>query len=280
MQAEPECIPCIQRQIIKACRFSNVNNESIDLILRQVMSSLLSMSWNKTPPEIAHVAHSILRSHIGGDPYAEIKKKSNDEALKLYYEVRKIVEESKDPLKTAIKIAIGGNIIDFGAMVEFDIRETLKNAIKSDVDESVYRSFLQDLKNSKTILYFFDNAGEIVFDKLLIEILFEYGEYYISGVVKGGPIINDATEEDLNYVGLNKYIDTIYYLSNGEVGYERNSPEVGKWIANHDLTISKGQGNYEGLSEWAGIYYLLMVKCPVVAKSIGANVGDLIFFYK
>ena len=280
MKVKVDCIPCVQRQIIKACRFSNISEENIEKVLREVMRSLLNVNWHKTPPEIAHVAHSVVRRYVGGDPYAQIKRESNDLAMRIYLQVREIVESSDDPLRTAIRVAIAGNIMDFGAMIEFDLEKTIDDVLHKEFAYDDYLLLLDNLRKSKNVLYFFDNAGEIVFDKLLIEKIIEMFDVKITGVIKAGPIINDATYEDLRYVGLDKLVSNIKYLSNGEKGYERNSMEVGNWVHNHDVVISKGQGNYEGLSDWHNIFYLLMVKCPVIAGDLNARVGDIVFLYK
>ncbi len=280
MKARLDCIPCILRQVLRASQYSHLPPEIQEKILRESMNALLKEEWSKTPPELAHIAHKIARKYARGDPYKEVKKKSNDEALSLYPKLKKIVDESDDPLRTAIRIAIAGNIIDFGALEEYNIEKTVNEVLHKKFAYDDYPLFKKILKNAKSILYFADNAGEIVFDKLLIEKIKEIKDYKITLVVKAGPIINDATLEDVKYIGLDKLINDIRYISNGEIGYERNSPEVKSWIKEHDLTISKGQGNYEGLSEFQGIFYMLMVKCPVIAEDINANVGDIILLYR
>ncbi len=280
MKLRLDCIPCILRQVLRASRHSSLMMELQEKILRENMRLLLKENWNVTPPELAHKAHAIVRKYAGGDPYKEVKKKSNDEALSLYEELKNIVENSRDPLRTAVRIAIAGNIIDFGALEKFDVRRTVEDVLQKNFAHDDYELFVNKLEHASTILYFADNAGEIVFDKLLIETLRKMGEYKITLVVKGGPIINDATMEDVKYVGLHQLVDDIRFLSNGEVGYERNSPEVREWIENHDVVISKGQGNYEGLSEFRGIFYMLIVKCPVVAEDINAKVGDIVLLYR
>ncbi len=280
MKAKAECIPCVQRQIIKAAQFSNIQDDEIKEVLRKVMQALLKVDWSATPPQLSHVAHRILREYVGGDPYAQVKKDSNDLALSLYPKIESIVNESDDPLRTAIRVAIAGNIIDFGAMLNFNLEHTIKDVLAKSFAYDDYALFTQQLEKASSILYFFDNAGEIVFDKLLIKKIKERKKVKLTAVVKAGPIINDATEEDIRYVGLHELVDDIRYLSNGEKGYERNSKEVGTWIKEHDLIISKGQGNYEGLSEWQGIFYMLMVKCPVIAEALNAKMGDIVLLYK
>ncbi len=282
MKAKLDCVPCVLRQVLRGARYAYLPEETQERVIRESMKAINKISWKVTPPELAHVAHGILRKYAQGDPYMDIKMKSNDEALALYTSLKERVENSSDSLLTAVKIAIAGNIIDFGAMSESEIKisETVEHVLKNDFAINYYEQFKEDLKSAKRILYFADNAGEIVFDKLLIETLRKMKDYRITLVVKAGPIINDATMIDVNYVGLNEMVDEVRFISNGEYGHERNSKEVHGWIKNHDMIISKGQGNYEGLSEFSGIYYLLMVKCPVVAEDIGANVGDVVLLYK
>ncbi len=280
MKAKVDCIPCVQRQIIKAARFSDLGENEIEKVLRDVMRALLKINWHTTPPQISHVAHKILREYVGGDPYREVKRESNDLAMKIYPEVKRIVENSDDPLRTAIRVAIAGNIIDFGAMLDFDLEKTIKEVLKKKFAYDDYSLFVEKLDGAHSILYFFDNAGEIVFDKLLIEEIKKIKDVKITAVVKAGPIINDATEEDLKYVALDSLVEEVRYLSNGERGYERNSEEVGRWIKEHDLIISKGQGNYEGLSEWTGIFYMLMIKCNVIAEDLNGKIGDIVLLYK
>ncbi len=282
MKAKLDCVPCVLRQVLRGARYAYLPEETQERVIRESMKAINKISWKVTPPELAHVAHGILRKYAQGDPYMDIKMKSNDEALALYTSLKERVENSSDSLLTAVKIAIAGNIIDFGAMSESEIKisETVEHVLKNDFAINYYEQFKEDLKSAKRILYFADNAGEIVFDKLLIETLRKMKDYRITLVVKAGPIINDATMVDVNYVGLNEMVDEVRFISNGEYGHERNSKEVHGWIKNHDMIISKGQGNYEGLSEFSGIYYLLMVKCPVVAEDIGANVGDVVLLYK
>jgi len=154
MKLNLECIPCFLMQALKASRFCRLGEEEQEKVLREVMTVLLNERWDKTPPELAHVVHAVVRKY-GGDPYLEIKRKSNELALKLYPEVKEIVESSEDPLKTAVKVSIAGNIIDFGAVDE-----------ELTVDH--YKLFKEKLKSGNSILYFADNAGEIVFDRILI----------------------------------------------------------------------------------------------------------------
>jgi uncharacterized protein with ATP-grasp and redox domains len=280
MKLNLDCIPCFLRQTLQASRFSGLDVKIQEKVLRETMETLLKENWGETPPELAHIVHAVVRKYAGSDPYASVKKESNAKAMELYPKMKNVVESSSDPLKTAVKLAIAGNIIDFGALEKFDLERTLNDVLARELDRDDYPLFRRAIEKGSTILYFADNAGEIVFDRLLLETILSMREMEITFVVKAGPIINDATLEDAKEVGLNRIVSEFRFISNGEVGVERNSPEVRRWVEEHDVVVSKGQGNYEGLSEFKGIFYMLMVKCPVIAASMDAEVGDVVLMYR
>ena len=280
MKVQLDCVPCFLRQALQACRFSGLRAEEQEKVLRECMKVLLEIKWDSTPPEIAHRVHRVIRKYTHGDPYKEVKRKSNEIALQKYEEMKDLVRRSDDPLRTAVRLAIAGNIIDFGALEKFDLETTIQQVLKKQFRYDDYERFKRDVLNANTILYFADNAGEIVFDKILLETILSMNDVEVTFVVKAGPIINDATMEDAKFVSLTEIVNEFRFISNGEVGVERNSPEVREWIKSHDVTISKGQGNYEGLSEFSGIYYMLMVKCPIVARDLSAEIGDIVLLYR
>ncbi|MCD6323848.1 MAG: DUF89 family protein [Desulfurococcales archaeon] len=289
MKLRLDCVVCIAKQALKAARLAS-NDEGIQArVLRESLRRLSEIEWAGTPPQLVRasgISDIILRITGITDPYKRLKEESNREALSLLPEIEELLNLSDDRLRTAVKLAIAGNIIDFAAVDKYDLRETINRVLTQNPKIDHYESLRNDLLQAETVLYFADNAGEIVFDKVLLqEAIRVRGEPFkkITFVVKGGPIINDATMEDAIQVGLND-LPNIEFLkvSSGRegTGPERNSPEVQSWIRNHDVVISKGQGNYEDLSELDGIYFLLMVKCPVVAEDIGAEVGDIIILRK
>ena len=285
MKLNLDCIACFQRQALQAVRFISDNEELHEKVLREVTKNLLESDWNLTPPELAHKVHRIVRGVTNEkDPYKKVKKESNDLVLKMYPALKTKVEESKDPLRTAVRFAIAGNIIDFGPLQEFNLEKAIKEVLKKKFAIDDYEKLKEKLKDAKALLFFTDNSGEIGFDKLLVETFLKARKFAkISFVVKGGPIINDATLEDAAYVGLCDLPNVEFLkLSNGEAGTgpERNSQEVKRWIRKHDLVISKGQGNYEGLSGNDGLFFLLMAKCPVISSDLGVEVGDIVLKYK
>jgi uncharacterized protein with ATP-grasp and redox domains len=285
MKLNLDCIPCFQRQALQAVRFISDDEKLHQRVLREVTKKLLESNWDSTPPELAHQIHSIVkRITKENDPYKEVKKESNDLVLKMYPELKEKLKKSREPLRTAVRLAIAGNIIDFGVPQEFNLEETVREVLKKKFAIDDYKKLKEKLKDAKTLLFFVDNAGEIGLDKLLVETFLETKKLKkIDFVVKGGPIINDATLEDAVYMGLDGLPNSEFLtISNGEVGTgpARSSQTVKRWIKEHDLVISKGQGNYEGLSEHNGLFFMLMVKCPIIASDLGVEVGDIILEYK
>jgi uncharacterized protein with ATP-grasp and redox domains len=285
MKLNLDCIPCFQRQALQAVRFISDDEKLHERVLREVAKKLLESNWDLTPPELAHQVHSIVRRITNEkDPYKEVKRESNDLVLKIYPELEEKVKKSRDPLRTAVRLAIAGNIIDFAVLQEFNLEETIREVLKKQFVVDDYEKLKEKLKDAETLLFFVDNAGEIGLDKLLVETFLETKKLEkIDFVVKGGPIINDATLEDAVYMGLDRLPNSKFLtISNGEArtGPARSSQTVKKWIKEHDLVISKGQGNYEGLSEHNGLFFMLMVKCPIIASDLGVEVGDIILEYK
>jgi len=285
MKLNLDCIPCFQRQALQAVRFISDDEKLHERVLREVAKKLLESNWDLTPPELAHQIHSIVKRITNeNDPYKEVKRESNDLVLKMYPELKQKVKKSRDPLRTAVRLAIAGNIIDFGVPQEFNLEKTVREVLKKKFAIDDYKKLQEKLKDAETLLFFVDNAGEIGLDKLLVETFLETKKLEkIDFVVKGGPIINDATLEDAVYMGLDGLPNSEFLtISNGEVGTgpARSSQTVRRWIREHDLVISKGQGNYEGLSEHDGLFFMLMVKCPIIASDLGVEVGDIILEYK
>jgi len=277
MKTYLDCIPCFIRQALEASKMATEDKTRQEKALKAVLSELKKTSLkDKIPPQIARKVHRIVRAVTkNNDPYKKVKDKYNKKALKMYPSLKRRVAQSKDRLLTATKLAIAGNIIDFGPGSKFDLEKTIKDVLVQDFEINHFNQFRKALNSSKKIIYMGDNAGEIVFDRILLE---ELKNKEISFVVKGGPIINDATTEDARFVGTYK-IARIEVISNGDpgTGPDRQSKEFINKLKNADLVISKGQGNYEALSEVdANIFFLLKVKCPLIARDIEAKIGDII----
>lgn len=200
------------------------------------------------------------------DPFFALKQQSNTLAMALRSPVEALIRQGDDPLYRAIQFAIAGNIIDYGSQQEFDLDATLENCLKNTPIINDYNTLVNDLIHARTILYLTDNCGEIIFDILLADQL----PGTIIMAVKDGPIINDATEADAHWCGLNqRYL----VITNGTrcpgTPYVQCNKQFQEIFMNADIIISKGQGNFETLSEEKrSVYHLLTVKCPVVADHI------------
>jgi hypothetical protein len=292
MKMNLDCIPCFQRQALESLRMNTQDEKLQERVLRKVIEALIKTDWTSTPLELANKVHKIVREETGiEDPYKKLKKKYNDIALNLYPKIKEKINESSDPLNTAIRVAIAGNIIDFGPERKGDlnIEKIIEDVLNREFAIDYYKEFKEKIKKASNLLYFVDNTGEVVFDKLLIETILKFRgkmgikqNLRVTIVVEGGPVINDATLKDAKYVGMDKIPNVEFRItSNGDfnTGPKLNSKEVGSWIKNHDITIAKGQANYEGLSQFNDIFFLLMAKCRIIASDLRVKEGDIVLKY-
>lgn len=281
MRTKVECFPCFLNQVISAARRVSDEEKKKVFAIKEVAKVLPTLSLEDSP---AYNTYLVLKKTYevleNPDPYYEEKRKYNKLALNLYPTLKELVKNSKDPLHTAIKIAISGNIIDLGILdiSKINFKEYIKEILESPLDLDHYEYFKREFDRAKNIVYLLDNAGEIVFDKVLIE---ELREKNVISVVNEGPIINDALMEDAKEISLDKVCKVIS-SGTGIVGKipEKGSEEFKKAFYNADLIIAKGQGNYENLNEKdLNIFFLLKAKCEIIAKSLGINFGNLALAY-
>ena len=279
MKAYLECYPCFLRQALESARMATVDEAIQRRVLQRVADLIADFPPDATPIEMGEDIHRIIREITdSSDPYHEVKRESNNHALSLYPQLRAMVETSTDPLLTAVKLAAIGNVIDFGANPGFDLDRALEEGLTEDLSDSDFPLFKDRLRRVDEVLYIGDNSGEIVFDKILVEQLVRH-EKEVTFVVRGGPILNDATMEDARTVGMDGVAKVISsgVLSPGTI-LRNAQPEFLDRFHRAELILAKGQGNYEGLSEEAGpLFFLLKVKCPVIARHLGAGMGDLVF---
>ncbi len=248
-------------------------------LIRETLLLVAEMPFDRSPPWMGQRIHRLLRELTGEkDPYRQVKQHSNNLALSLYAELKERVRGSADPFATAVRLAIAGNVIDFGCrshLGDDEVHQAIEDAMVGSVDEVAMADLRQAVEGVGDILYLADNAGEIVFDRLLIE---EMPQDRITLVVRGSPVINDATREDAEVAGLNSLVKV---MDNGSdvpgTILESCSPSFQACFARSDLIIAKGQGNYETLSGGGrNIFFLLKVKCPVIAGHIGCDVGQVV----
>lgn len=212
------------------------------------------------------------------DPFEEEKKAFNQLALTLCNTWKPKVLAASDPFDMALRLATAGNIIDYGANNNFDVHATIDKVLSESFAINHSESLKTALANADTVLYLGDNAGEIAFDKLFLEIAKPRKNYY---AVKGGPILNDATEKDALAVDMAEVAEVI---SNGydapSTVLKHSSRDFRKIFDTANVIISKGQGNLEGLisSNDSRIFFLLMIKCEVIAEILNVKKGDFVVF--
>jgi uncharacterized protein with ATP-grasp and redox domains len=274
-----ECIPCFIRQVLDAARITSDDKQVQLRVLRQALKLASEVDLMQSPPAMAQQIHRYIREFTGNpDPYAEIKDRFNKIALQMYPDLRNRIEQSPDPLETAVRLAIAGNIIDFGVssnIEESQVRQTIAESLEAPLDLDELADFKKAVKETKSILYLGDNAGEIVFDRLLVE---QLPCNKIAFVVKKGPVINDATMADAIMAGIT---DIVEVIDNGSDApgmiLEDCSEQFRNRFDKTELIIAKGQGNYETLSEIdKDIFFLLRAKCPVAAGHLGCEIGDMV----
>ncbi|MEW5924866.1 MAG: ARMT1-like domain-containing protein [Candidatus Zixiibacteriota bacterium] len=283
MKTYIDCIPCFIRQALDAARFVTDDEKIHEQVLREVLRAVAAMDYNQSPPLMGQIIHRLIRGFTGiEDPYSDIKTRYNRYALNLYHQLKKQINDSVDPLQTAVRLAIAGNIIDFGARRDLDIGGVYKaidRGLKAELDANVFNDFKADIEKAKKILYVGDNSGEIVFDRLLIETL---PREKITFVVRGKPVLNDAVLEDARTSGVTSIVPVIDTGSDAPgVIFDDCSDICRQHINQSDLIIAKGQGNYETLYNLdKPVYYLFMAKCRIIAGDAGVKEGDIAFVKK
>ncbi|MBA7570902.1 hypothetical protein ES708_12658 [subsurface metagenome] len=279
MRTYVDCIQCFVRQTLDAARFLGADETTQEQILRKVLNELKDMDFCISPPVMGQRIHRIIRDYLSDDdPYRQVKEHSNNLALELYSALKMKIERSSDPMETALRYAISGNIIDFGVKSGIDdsvIIKACENSLSGSLFPDTIDDFRKAVDQAADILYLGDNAGEIVFDRLLIEQL-PYEK--VTFVVRGSPVINDVTFIDAQVTGMT---DLVKVIDNGSDApgtiVEDCSPGFRKRFEKADLIIAKGQGNYETLSDSnKNILFVLLVKCPVIAHDIGTEIGSMI----
>ncbi len=271
-----DCIPCALRQVLDSVRMITDDETVHEKVVREVLALWQDMDLRQSPPAIAQKVHRIVRSITGvADPYLEVKDRYNRLTMAMYPEFKEKIAASADPIEMAIRLAIAGNIIDFGvnsSVSEDLVAETIARSQTDPLDLDEVRDFKQAIAQAEDILYLADNAGEIVFDRLLIE---QMPTEKVTLAVRGAPILNDVLRADAEMVGLT---DLVEVIDNGTDApgtiLELCSADFRRRFETAGLIISKGQGNFETLNESdRDIFFLLRPKCTVLARHLNMPLG-------
>ena len=281
MKINEKCLPCLINQVIKVANITNCSNR--DDLYHQVFEQLSKIDFNKSNPEIIGMIFELVKKHLNNeDPYQEIRQYYNNLFLQSYDDFDKKINS----FKTAIKYAIIGNIIDFSPINHHEITKIddwFDNIDNLSLTIDHVDKLINDIKKAKTILYLGDNCGEICLDKLLLKRIKQLNpSLKIYFGVRGKPVVNDSIESDAYEVDIDEYASII---SNGDNSLgtilSRTSAQFNQIYQNCDFVIAKGQANFESLSEEnKKIYFLLMVKCGVIAKYINVPEKSLVCYCK
>ncbi len=276
MKTELECLPCFFGQVARTLRYAGVNGDRGREIKRRAEAIIEGASLDEVPARTTTLIHRMLREATGVDPYRFVKEAYNRVALERLPGLRSTA--SADGLEGGVRIAIAGNVIDFGIYEAIDLDRSIEESFRFPLSPAEYLAFAEKVAASRRILYLCDNAGEIVFDRVLLEILRDKGKDVIA-VVKGSPVINDATLDDARDAGLH---ESATVIDNGNDGIgtllEACSRRFLDEYRRADIIISKGQANYETLATERDerTFFLFKVKCPVVASFLKRANGDIV----
>jgi len=272
-----ECIPCSINSYLRLVKTGVIPEALQEPMLHRLLRLLSTIEYNQSPPVIGRKMHRLICEFLQSpDPYHQIKEKYNRMMLELYPDFEILIKESDNPIDTAMRLAIAGNVIDFGSKYQFDAMDTINRIIgaKLAIDDSLH--LRHDLSQASSLLYIGDNCGEIVLDKLFLETIDLPKMYF---VVRDRPVINDVTIHDAEMTGMAKIAKVITTGDDapGAV-WESTSKEFKDVFNNADVIISKGQGNLEGLIDVPhnNIYFLLVTKCELIAEQIGTRKGEFV----
>lgn len=287
MRSAPECIACSINQALRTARLAGVDEETQMKALKRAVEALAEADMTRPPAVLATMA--LLASgevYNQDDPYREEKKRTTEEALHLYGEIKPGIEADMarmDPvarISHAAKLAAAGNIIDFGIGKPFDIEATLKDTLKNGFAVDHSAEFHEAIAAAGSFLLVSDNAGEIVFDRFLIDEVLGMGKRVLVSVRSRG-ILNDAVREDVVMAGVTDPVEIIE-TGTGSLGLmlDETSAEFRREFDRAGVVLSKGQANYETLNDIErSMFYILRIKCPVIGDGMGLPNGVSVFMH-
>lgn len=289
-----DCLPCVLNQILDASRMSTEDEKIHARIIEEGFALLSKYERYHSSPDLVADLHKVVKLQTGiEDPYAETKRRDIEAALKAYPILLKYLEngmvegirELNQPankseqaqMYRALKIAVTGNIMDSAIMKDVNLERSLAEELIKPFVLCDLESFERQLASAELVLIIGDNAGEAVFDRVFIEYLDHPNLYY---AVREVPIINDVTMEDAIEAGMNKGLKLVSCGSDAPGAViSRCSDDFLELLDRADLVISKGQGNFEALSDYGrDIFFLLKAKCAMIAKRLDVSVNDYVFF--
>ena len=294
MFLRPDCIPCILQMTIYSINKLALDERSVKELYSEILEipALRGLFWDTTSAEVIEdVWKKIVKKIDTPDPFYLEKSNQNKKLMDLYPVLEKMVNEARDPLYMAVKLSILGNYMDLMvADPALAVGKSIADKVKLPLSDKNYSKFRKQLQATQHLLIFGDNAGEIVFDKLLIETIKQTYQSEITFVVRSLPTLNDATLKEAKSIGLDKIATVIENGIDGPLPgtvLARCSSQVNDLARQSDLIISKGGGNFDTLDEERkhlnkNISFLLLSKCEPYYHHFGIKIHQPILanFYK
>ncbi len=276
MKTSLDCIPCMINSFLRLLGNGMLPEEKHVDATQRLLGYLATADLEKSPPALAREMHAIIRQELNNpDPYLEIKNQYNQKMMDMLPRFEKMIREAANSFDMALRLAMAGNVIDFGPQNQLDIIQTINRVVDAEFGIDDSKILQQQVASAKSLLYIGDNCGEIVLDRLFLQTI---NHPNVTFVVRGGPAINDALIEDADFARIPDYAGIITTGDNspGAV-WETASQEFRDAVMSADVVISKGQGNLEALMDvQANIYFILVAKCDGIASKLGAKTGDFI----
>lgn len=273
MDVKFDCALCSINGVLNLFRKELIEEKYQEPIFKAIMEYYSHVDYSLTSTDINREVKNII-CRISGlkDPFKPLKEKVNAKALEFYNKFAPEIKINND-FDKAMRLAIAGNIIDFGPGHDFNIESKINEVLNADFPINDSKELYESIKNAKSILYIGDNTGEIVFDKLFLEIINHDNVTY---VVRKSPILNDSTRDDAEWIGIDKLANVITTGDDAPgVILGHVSDEFMKYFNSADLIISKGQGNFEGLLNVKdkNLFFLFTVKCKLISQILGIPIG-------
>jgi damage-control phosphatase, subfamily I len=276
MKTLPECIGCFFAQLAKMSDLHGIDAKTHELMAKELARKVPEMDLGCSPPQLSRTVSDILIKHLkNDDPYLELKRMENKRAADMMDEVRSTIVNSADPLAMALKFAAAANVIDYGVPDHFALKHSAKELSEREFAVFDIETIKSKLSDASEILMLGDNTGEVFFDRLLLEQLPRSANTIYA--VRSEPIINDVLLEDAREAGIDEFAEIVESGSHLPGTVPSICSEEFRTLYNRaDIIISKGQGNFETLSEEKyPIIFLFAIKCHAVSKQTGHPKGSL-----
>lgn len=288
MNLSPTCYPCIMNMVLSISSLSGFDPVKTGLLMDDTLHLLLELGKSApVPPPVAAKRLFQRAAELSGapeayDPYKPLKKKANDTVMAIYGQLERMIAEADSPVESAIRLSALGNILDFAIIdpSKIDIQKEVAAAADLIFERYDDGPFFSILSRARQVLILGDNAGEIVFDKLLAKTLkaFKPG-LTVTYAVRHRPVLNDITLEEARDIGMDEVAEVI---SSGSLApgtcLDETTSEFNALFESAGLVIAKGQGNYETLNAAPreNLFFIFRVKCKQVAETMNAPLHSLV----